>query len=162
MKNFRSLSVRSISLFTLFVLALLAGTGPLAGAQEAVQGTMTLPVAAKLGSTLLPPGQYKFTVALLGDTHSISDIAAPKHVYVLLAGISKDAPVASAIAMAFPMGAHDPIPANFVSTGDALMISALPLPEFGIVVQFLGASGKEALHARATQPSATVIAAKAD
>ena len=162
MKSLRSLSVRSLSLFALFVLALLAGSGPLAFGQQAVQGTITLPVAAKLGSTMLPPGEYKFTVSLLGETRSISDIAVTNRVYVLLVGTSKDAPVASAIAMASPIGAHNPLPANFVSAGDSLMISAIPFPEYGIVVQFYGASGKEALHARAMPSPSAVVSAKAD
>ena len=156
MKSFRSRSVRTLSLSALFVLALLAGTGPLAQAQEAVQGTMTLPVAARLGNTMLPPGEYRFTVSLMGDTHAIRDVARASHVYVLLVGTSKDVPVASAIAMASPMDPHFPIPANFVSAGDSLAISALPLPEFGIVVQFFVAA-KEPMHANATQPSASVI-----
>jgi hypothetical protein len=162
MKNFRSLSVRSLSLLALFVLALLAGTGPLASAQEAVQGTMTLPVAARLGNTMLPPGEYKFTVSLIGDTRAIRDVAHASHVYVLLVGTAKDAPVVSAIAMASPLDAHSPMPANFISIGDSLAISALPLPEFGIVVQFFGTAGKEALHASDTQPPTGVMSAKAN
>ena len=162
MKSSRLLSVRSLWLYALFVLALLAGTGPLSFAQQAVQGTMTLPVAARLGNTTLPPGEYKFTVALIGDTHSIRDVAVANRVYVLLTGTFKDAPTASAIATISPLNPHDPLPPNLVVAGNAIVINALPIPDFGIVVQFQGVSGKEALHTRFTQPAPSAMSAKAD
>jgi hypothetical protein len=162
MKLFQKLSPRSFSITALFVLALLAGTGPLALGQESVQGTMTLPVAARLGSTLLPPGEYKFSVQLIGSTRSVAGIqlvATP--VSVLVIGMSKDAPIASALAMASRPDPRNPKLLELMPDGSGLAIHSISLDTLGLVLQFFDSGARTALHVRAPQSSPSVISAKA-
>jgi hypothetical protein len=162
MKTNLKLSFRSFALAAMFLLAILAGVGPLALAQESVKGTMTLPVAARLGNTMLPPGEYKFSVALIGLTHSILDVeAVPVRVAVFVSSTSKGGAVASAIAEASRLQPSGPQPVNLLTDGDAMMIHSLALSDFGIVVQFFGAAKTSTLHAQSTPTSTTVISAKA-
>ena len=56
--------IRSFKLVTPLALALLAGcfTAKLVNAQEAYRGRFTLPVEARWGHVVLPPGDYSFTL----------------------------------------------------------------------------------------------------
>jgi hypothetical protein len=67
-------SKRSLGMVALLGLASLAGTGPLACGQETFQGKLTLPVEARLGNTVLSPGEYQLRVALVGTTLSVNSI----------------------------------------------------------------------------------------
>ena len=64
------LCLRPFRVVALLLLALARGSGPLAFAQDSVHGTLHLPLAARVGNTMLHPGDYKFTVSLIGATHS--------------------------------------------------------------------------------------------
>jgi len=163
MKIMPTRSLRSLSLFAVFLLALLAGTGPLALGQAAVQGTLTLPVSARLGSTLLPPGDYKFAVQLIGAVRSIDGIQlVSTPVSVLLMGTSKDAPLASALAMASRPDPRTPKLLEFVPDGRGLAIHSISLDTLGVVLQFIDTTPQNAMRARATQPTPSTISAKAD
>ncbi len=163
MKIMHKRSLRSLSLFALFLLALLAGTGPLALAQEAVQGTLTLPVAARLGSTLLPPGDYKFTVQLIGAVRSVEGVQlVSTPVSVLLMGTSKDAPVASALAMASRPDPRNPKLLEFVPDGHGVAIHSISLDNLGVVLQFFDATAHNTMRAHTTPPTPSIISAKAD
>ena len=162
MKTSLKLSFRSFALAAAFLLAILAGAGPLAFAQESVQGTLTLPVTAKLGNTSLPPGEYKFYVHLLGPTRSMEGVQlVSSRVAVLLMGMSKDAPLASAIAMVSRPGPSAPKAIDLMPEGNSVSIHAISLDTLGLVVQFYESNAKPAVIARATQPSTAVISAKA-
>ena len=163
MKIMQTPSLRSLALFAVFALALLAGTGPLALGQEAVQGTLTLPIAARLGSTLLPPGDYKFTVQLIGAVRSIDGVQlVSTPVSVLLMGTSKDAPIASALAMASRPDPRTPKLLEFVPDGHGVAIHSIALDTLGVVLQFIDTAPQSTMRARTTQPTPSTISAKAD
>jgi hypothetical protein len=162
MKTNLKLSFRSFALAAMFLLAILAGAGPLAFAQESVQGTLTLPVAAKLGNTSLPPGEYKFYVHLLGPTLSMEGVQlVSSRVAVLLMGTAKDAPLASALAMVSRPGPNTPKMIDLVPEGNTLAIHAISIDSLGLVVQFYESNSKPTAIAHTIQPSSAVISAKA-
>jgi hypothetical protein len=162
MKTIQKLSLRSLSVYALLLFALLAGTGPLAFGQESVQGTLTLPVAAKLGNTSLPPGEYKFYVHLLGPTRSMEGVQlVSSRVAVLLMGTTKDAPLASALALVSRPGPNAPKMIDLLPEGNSLSIHAICLDSLGLVVEFYESNSKGTVSARVTQPSSAVISANA-
>ena len=153
------LCLRSLRIAALLLLALAAGSGPLTFAQDSVQGTLHLPLIARVGNTRLPPGDYRFTISLIGATHSMRDLQVPSHVSVLLTGTAKGTPAAGAIAMAVPFAPNDPKPVNFLPEGDGLMVRSIALDDFGVVLNFYEA-GKAVLHANSAKPSQTVVSGK--
>jgi len=154
------LCLRPFRVVALLLLALARGSGPLAFAQDSVHGTLHLPLAARVGNTMLPPGDYKFTVSLIGTTHSMRDLQVPNHVSVLLMGTGKGTPIASAIAMAAPFAPNEPKPVNFLPEGGRLMVRSIALGDLGVTLKFYQV-GKTVLHANSAKPSQTVISAKA-
>ncbi|HUL34932.1 MAG TPA: hypothetical protein VL128_13695 [Candidatus Eisenbacteria bacterium] len=162
MKLFASLSLRSFLIGSAFLIALLAGTGPLAFGQETIQGTMKLSVAARLGSTVLPAGEYRLSVSMLGGTHSLSDVQVASHVAVLVTGMSKNAPTASVIATAFRSTPNSPKPVNFASFSDGLAIHSIALDSYGVVIKFYETGAKTTLRAGVSPASSTMMAAKAN
>ena len=153
------LCFRSFRIAALLLLALAAGSGPLSFAQDSVQGTLHLPLPARVGTTTLPPGDYKFTISMIGATHSMRDLQGPSHVSVLLTGTAKGTPIAGAIAMAVPLAPNDPKPVNFLPEGDGLMVRSIALDDFGVVLNFYEA-GKTVLHANSAKASQTVVSGK--
>jgi hypothetical protein len=55
----------------LLTAAALLGTAPASRSQDLVRGTITLPVAARLGDTTLAAGKYSYAVESLGDIQSV-------------------------------------------------------------------------------------------
>ncbi len=93
----QKLSLHSLRTIALLSLALIAGIGPLASAQETVEGKVSLSVEARVGNTVLPPGEYQLSVKLLGPIRSVDAIQfVDTPVAVLLVSTAKGGPVAGA------------------------------------------------------------------
>ena len=158
----RCVSKRSFGMMALLGLAVLAGTGPMAFGQDTVQGKLTLPVEARLGNTVLPPGEYKFHVALVGTTLSVSsiqDVYTP--VMVMVTPLTKDGPVASVLAMAFKPDSRSPRAMDIQPDGSGKMIHSLSLDNLGLVLQIIDNKSSNTLRARGPEMAQSVTSAKA-
>jgi hypothetical protein len=143
-------------------LAALAGSGPLALGQETVQGKLTLPVEARLGHTMLPPGEYKLNVAFLGTTlsvNSIQDVYTP--VMVMVTPLTKGGPVASVLAMAYKPDLRNPKAMDIHPDGSGKMIHCIPLENLGLVLQIIDNKSVNTLRARGPEMTRGVTSAKA-
>jgi hypothetical protein len=156
------ISKRSLGMMALLGLAALAGSGPLAFGQETVQGRLTLPVEARLGNTVLPPGEYKLNVALVGTTlsvNSIQDVYTP--VMVMVSPLTKGGPVASVLAMAYKPDLRNPKAMDIQPDGSGKMIHSIPLDNFGLVLQIIDGKSGNTLRARGPEMAQGVASAKA-
>jgi len=145
----KSLSLRSVGTMLLLGLATLAGTGPVALGQDTVLGKLTLPVEARLGNTMLPPGEYKLCIQLLGTTLSFNSIQAVNSpVMVLVTGMAKGGPVASTLAMASRQNLRNPQALNLVPDTAGTTIHSISLDNLGLVFQFVDSGTKDTLHAK--------------
>jgi len=155
------LSLRSIRIAAFLLLAVVAGSGPLVFAQESVQGAMTLPVAVKFGNNILPPGEYKFFVQLLGTTRSFEDVQLVANpVSVLFIGVSKGTPSVSGMAAATRLDPRGPKALELVSDGDGMVIHSLTLESLGVWIQFAEPGATSAVHAHTPQATPAVASAK--
>ena len=155
-------SRRSLGRMTLLGLAALAGSGPLAFGQETVRGKLTLPVEARLGNTVLPPGEYKLNVALVGTTLSVSsiqDVYTP--VMVMVTPLTKGRPVASVLAMAYKPDSRNPKAMDIQPDGSGNMIHSIPLDDLGLVLQIIDNKSANTLRARGPEMAQGVASAKA-
>lgn len=155
-------SKRSFGIVALLGLAALAGSGPLAFSQETVQGKLTLPVEARLGHTMLPPGEYKLNVALVGTTlsvNSIQDVYTP--VMVMVTPLAKGGPVASVLAMAYKPDLRNPKAMDIQPDGSGKMIHSIPLDDLGLVLQIIDNKSANTLRARGPEMAQGVPSAKA-
>lgn len=146
----------------LLALAALAGSGPLAFGQETVRGKLTLPVEARLGHTMLPPGEYKLNVALVGTTlsvNSIQDVYTP--VIVMVTPLTKGGPVASVLAMAYKPDLRNPKAMDIQPDGSGKMIHFIPLDDLGLVLQIVDNKSANTLRARGPEMAQGVTSAKA-
>jgi hypothetical protein len=155
-------SKRSLGMVALLGFAALAGTGPLASGQETVQGKLTLPVAARLGNTMLPPGEYQLRVALVGTTlsvNSIHDVHIP--VILMVTPLTKGGRVASVLAMAFKPDPRNPKTMDIQPDGSGKMIHSIPLDDLGLVLQIINNKSTNTLRARVPEMAQGVAFAKA-
>jgi hypothetical protein len=155
-------SKRSLGMMALLGLSALAGTGPMAFGQDTVQGKLTLPVEARLGNTMLPPGEYKLNVALVGTTlsvNSIQDVYTP--VMVMLTPLSKGGRVASVMAMAFKPDTRNPKAMDIQPDGSGKMIHSIPLDNLGLVLQIIDNKSANTLRARGPEMAQGVTSARA-
>jgi hypothetical protein len=153
-------SKRSLGMMALLGLAGLAGSGPLALGQETVQGKLTLPVEARLGHTMLPPGEYKLNVALVGTTlsvNSIQDVYTP--VMVMVTPLTKGGPAASVLAMAYKPDPHNSKAMDIQPDGSGKMIHSIPLENLGLVLQIIDNASTR--RARGPEMTQGVTSAKA-
>ncbi len=161
MNTVQKLSLQSLRTLALLSLALIAGTGPLALAQDAVQGKVSLQVEARLGNTVLPPGEYQLSVQLLGAKRSVDSIQfMDTPVAVLLVSTAKGGPVASVLAMASRLDPRYPIANDIRPDGSGYKIHSMTLENTGLVLQIVERSSKATLHARAAAPAQVVASAK--
>ncbi len=154
-------SQRSLGMLALLGLSALAGSGPVAIGQETVRGTLTLPVEARLGNTVLPSGEYKLNVALVGTTLSLSsiqDVYTP--VMVMVTPLTKGGPVASVLAMAYKADLRNPKSMDIQPDGSGKMIHSIPLDNLGLVLQIINKSANT-LRARGPEMAQGVTSAKA-
>jgi len=157
----QKLSLHSLRTIALLSLALIAGTGPLAFAQSSVQGKLSLPVEARLGNTMLPPGEYQFSVQLLGSLRSVGAIQnAYGPVAVLLVSTSKGGPVAGVLATASRLDPRNPVSNDIQPELSGNRIHSITLENLGLVLQIVEGSSKSVMHARATAPAQVVASAK--
>ena len=88
----KSQRMRWVGTIVLLGLAALGGTAIPALCQEMVQGKFTLPVEARLGNTVLPAGEYKFSVVPLGNIRLADSIqVVSSYVQVVVRGTAKRA-----------------------------------------------------------------------
>jgi len=161
MITLQKLSLHSLRSIALLSLALIAGTGPLALAQDTVQGKVSLPVGARLGNTVLPPGEYQLSVHLLGVKRSVDAIqSVDSPVAVLLISTVKGGPVASVLAMASRLDLRNPIANDIQPDGVGYKIRSMTLENAGLVLQIVEGGSKPTLHARAATPAQVVASAK--
>jgi hypothetical protein len=155
-------SKRSLGMMAFLGLSALAGSGPLAFGQDTVRGKLTLPVEARLGNTVLPPGEYKLNVALVGTTlsvNSIQDVYTP--VMVMVTPLAKGGPVASVLAMAFKPDMRNPKAMDIQPDGSGRMIHSIPLDNLGLVLQIIDNKSANTLRAREPEMVQGVTSAKA-
>jgi hypothetical protein len=162
MITLQKVSLHSLRTLALLSLALIAGTGPLALAQESVQGKVSLPVEARVGNTMVPPGEYYLSVKLLGPMRSVEAIqSVDTLVSVLLVSTAKGGPVASALATASRFDSRNPIANDIQPDGSGYKLHSMALENTGLVLQFIEGGSKSMMHARAAAPVQVVASAKA-
>ena len=133
------------------------GTSPAFG-QDIVQGRFTLPVQARLGNTVLPPGEYQFSVEALGMAHSVQalpPISSP--VLVKMAGVAKGSQTVGIFAIASKQ--MDSLKANTMdlqADGAGMMIQAMHVD--GVALSFAPTNNE--LGARNSAPTRGVTVAK--
>jgi hypothetical protein len=147
----KSLRKYFVGTMVLLGLAALGGTAKPAHGQDMVQGKFTLPVEARLGKTVLPAGEYKFSVVPLGNIRSLGSIQlASSHVEVVVTGTTKGGPFVSVVAMA-SREADTPNPKglDIREDGSGMMIHSMCLEKLGLVFKFIDNNKtKNVMHAR--------------
>lgn len=148
----RSLSVQFAAL-ALFTAAGLLGTAPAARSQDLVHGTITLPVAARLGNTTLAPGKYSYAIESLEEIRSVDALQiGNSRVAVIVSSLGKDAQVVSLVANAFR--ADNSQSADAVDFGTGMTIRSISLNNAGVKVIFTANRSDHQLQATASQASA--------
>lgn len=150
------------SAVTLLAVAALFSTAQNASAQELVRGTITLPIAAKLGDTDLPPGVYRFSVLSLNTINSVESIqVGNSRVMVTLNAINNDAHVVSLLATASKSAASNSQIPSSLELGAANAIRSISLTNLGLTIDFTGKQAGDVVRAaQVTEPSATHSSAK--
>lgn len=150
------------SAVTLLAVAALFSTAQNASAQELVRGKITLPIAAKLGDTDLPPGVYRFSVLSLNTINSVESIqVGNSRVMVTLNAINNDAHVVSLLATASKSAASNSQIPSSLKLGAANAIHSISLTNLGLTIDFTGKQAGEVVRsAQVTEPSATHSSAK--
>jgi hypothetical protein len=150
---------RSLSMYfgsvALFAVGALLGTAPAARSQDLVRGTITLPVAARLGDTTLPPGTYKFAVESLEAIRSADALqVGNSRVAVIVTSMAQDGQVVSLMANAFPADTLTSQSPDAVEFGTGMTIRSLSLKNEGLKVVFTTSKTNYLLQATAPQSSA--------
>jgi hypothetical protein len=139
----------------LFAVAALLGTAPAARSQDLVHGTITLPVAARLGDATLPPGTYKFAVESLEAIRSADALqVGNSRVAVIVTSMTQDGQVVSLMANAFPADTLTSQSPDSVEFGTGMTIRSLSLKNEGLKVIFTTNKTNHLLQATARQSSA--------
>ena len=143
-----------VGTIVLLGLAALGGTAIPALGQEMVLGKFTLPVEARLGKTVLPAGEYKFSVVTLGNIRLVSSIqAASSHVQVVIQSMAKGGPFANVVAMASrDADTPNPTALDIRADGDGMLIHSMCLEKLGLVLVFNGNKSKNVMRARGPEP----------
>src|ERR1035438_8222089 len=115
----------------LFALFLVCGIASSANAQEIVKGTFALNSEARLGSTVLPAGQY---TVLVQPVTSVT--ASSSRVLVFVRPDSANSPVASVFALASQQDCATPSGLKLVSEGSGLVARSLCLGKQGLMIDF--------------------------
>jgi hypothetical protein len=139
----------------LFAVGALLGTAPAARSQDLVRGTITLPVAARLGDATLPPGTYKFAVESLEAIRSADALqVGNSRVAVIVTSMAQDGQVVSLMANAFPADTLTSQSPDAVEFGTGMTIRSLSLKNEGLKVVFTTSKTNYLLQATAPQSSA--------
>lgn len=127
----------SLKILLLAALAVCGSAAP-SFAQEMARGKFTLTENVRLGETLLPPGQYSFSVSPIGLMRSVASVQSmPTPVLVFIRPQSDSGPVSAVFALASAQS--NPAPANgfLIEPGPSGMsIHSLTLDKLGVVVDF--------------------------
>jgi hypothetical protein len=150
----RSLSVPFVGL-ALFAVGALLGTAPAARSQDLARGTITLPVAARLGDTTLAAGKYSYAVESLGDIRSADALqVGNSRVAVILTSLAKDAHVVSLMADALRADTLNSQSPDSIEFGTGMTIRSLSLKNQGLKVIFTSNRNDHILQAKGPQRSA--------
>ena len=117
---------RSLKLVAPLALALLAGcfTANLASAQEAYRGRFTLPVEARWGHVVLPPGDYSFTLDHASNDGKIMVRRGTGNLGIILTQAIRDRQTSDQSALVL------------VRSGGNYTIRALRLAELGMTLEY--------------------------
>jgi len=150
----RSLSVHFVALAVFTVGALLA-TAPASRSQDLVRGTITLPVAARLGDTALAAGKYSYAVESLGDIQSADALqVGNSRVAVIVTNSANNSHVVSLLANAFRADTLNSQSPDSIDFGTGMTIRSISLKNAGLKVIFTTNRTNQTLQAKAQQPSA--------
>jgi hypothetical protein len=127
---------------------------------DAIQGKFTLPMQARLGKTVLPAGDYKFSVITVGTIRSISSIQSGNTtVQVVVWSLAKGGPLANIFATASTESdTADLKPMDIREDENGMMIHSISLEKFGVVISFNEKKTDNLMRARAPEPQQGVVA----
>jgi hypothetical protein len=149
----RSLSMHFVGLA--FTVVALLGAASASRSQDLVRGTITLPVAARLGDTTLPAGKYSYAVESLGDIRSADALqVGNSRVAVIVTSLTKDGQVVSLMADAFRADTLNSQSPDTIDFGTGMTIRSISLKSAGVKVIFTTNRNEHVLQAAASQPSA--------
>jgi hypothetical protein len=150
----RSLSVHFVAL-AVFTVGVLLATAPASRSQDLVRGTITLPVAARLGDTTLAAGKYSYTVESLGDIQSVDALqVGNSRVAVIVTNSANNSHVVSLLANAFRADTLNSQSPDSIDFGNGMTIRSISLKNAGLKVIFTTNRTNQTLQAKAQQPSA--------
>jgi hypothetical protein len=148
----RSLSMHFVGLA--FTVVALLGTASASRSQDLVRGTITLPVAARLGDTTLPAGKYSYAVESLGDIRSADALqVGNSRVAVIVTSLTKDGQVVSLMADAFRADTLNSQSPDTIDFGTGMTIRSISLKSAGLKVIFTTNRNDHILQAKGSQPS---------
>jgi hypothetical protein len=148
----RSLSMHFVGLA--FTVVALLGTASASRSQDLVRGTITLPVAARLGDTTLPAGKYSYAVESLGDIRSADALqVGNSRVAVIVTSLTKDGQVVSLMADAFKADTLNSQSPDTIDFGTGMTIRSISLKSAGLKVIFTTNRNDHILQAKGSQPS---------
>jgi hypothetical protein len=138
----------------LFTVGAMLGTAPAAHSQDLVRGTITLPVAARLGDTTLAAGKYSYAVESLGDIRSADALqVGNSRVAVIVSSLTKDGHVVSVMADAFRADTLNSQSPDTIDFGTGMTIRSISLKSAGLKVVFATNRNDHILQAKGSQPS---------
>jgi hypothetical protein len=138
----------------LFAVGALLGTAPSVRSQDLVRGTITLPVAARLGDTTLAAGKYSYAVESLGDIRSADALqVGNSRVAVIVTSLTKNAHVVSLMADALRTDTLNSRSSDFIEFGTGMTIRSMSLQNAGLKVVFKANRADHLLQATVLQPS---------
>jgi hypothetical protein len=145
----RSLSLHLLGLA--FAVVALLGTASTSRSQDLVRGTITLPVAARLGEATLTPGKYRFMIESLEEIRSVDALQiGNSRVAVILSSLNKEGHIVSLVANAFRDNKlNSPSSIDF---GTGMTIRSISLTNAGVKVIFTTDRNDHLLQAAAAQP----------
>jgi len=146
--------MRWLGTVALLGLAAFGGTAKPTHGQDIVHGKFTLPVEARVGNTMLPAWEYKFTVAPLGIIRSVDSIQiGNSQVQVMLWSVTKGGLFANLVAVA-SREADTPNPKglDIRADGSGMMIHSMYLEKLGLVLKFSESKSKNVMRARGPEP----------
>jgi hypothetical protein len=113
-------------------------------AQDVIGGNFTLIESARFGSTTLPAGPYKFSIAPVGTVQSIRSIQqGAGHMVLVVVKPEKSGPIASMFAMASPSDHARETDSLVLEPEKAgTLVETLYLEKEGLMVDFLWSSPK--------------------
>jgi hypothetical protein len=128
-------------------------------AQNTIAGNFTLKENARLGSTLLAAGPYKFTVEPIGTIQSMQSIEqGAGHLVLVVMRPKESGPIASIFAMASPSGHTRNANELILGTEKAeTLLQTMHLEKEGLMVDFVWSNpkAKEKLVAQKAVPVQT-------